>query len=44
MIRYEYVDRTKVPSGFNAICIKNRSDHVNYFLGGIGFDGNASRE
>ena len=36
-----YVDRSKVPSGLAPICIKNRSDHTNYFLGGIGFDGNA---
>lgn len=39
-----YVDRTRVPSGLTPICIKNRSDHTNYFLGGIGFDGNACRK
>ena len=39
-----YVDRTRVPSGLTPICIKNRSDHVNYFLGGSGFDGNTCRE
>ena len=30
-----YVNNDSIPDGLTAICIKNRSEHINYVYGGI---------